>query len=118
MAGTLLQMPLVMGMIYSGKEAEAVRMSMKEFGTTLCTRQSGRIAYESVMAALDRGENVEFDFSGVDSVTNSFADELFGRLAFRFGINELKRITSFVNVNPTSARFIRSVMEGRSVIAR
>ena len=107
----------IVRMIYFGKEVAAVRMSMNNYGTTLCTRQSGRIAYEAVMDAFDHGETVVFDFSGVDSVTNSFADELFGRLALQLGMEKLKQLTSFVNVNATSARFIRSVMERRAVTA-
>lgn len=88
---------------------------MKDLGTTLCTRQSGRQAYVDVKAALDKGDTVVFDFAGVDSVTNSFADELFGRLAFEFGMDNLRMVTSFTNINQSSARFIRSVMDRRTV---
>lgn len=91
-------------------------MSMKDFGSTLSTRQSGRIAFDAAMSALAQGERVEFDFSGVDSVTNSFADELFGRLALELGLEKLRANTSFSNINRTSARFIRSVIDRRLML--
>ena len=56
-------------------------------------------------------------FAGVDSVTNSFADELFGHLAFEFGMDKLRMVTSFTNINQSSARFIRSVMDRRTMPA-
>lgn len=86
---------------------------MKDFGTTLCTRQSGRMVFDDVVAAFNRGDRIEFDFDGVASVTNSFADELFGRLALEFGMEELKARTTFVNVDHSSARSIRSVIDRR-----
>ena len=92
-------------------------MHLKEFGSVLCTRQSGRLANNAAMASLAQGDHVEFDFDGVESVTNSFADELFGRLALELGMDKLKSAMSFSHVNRSSARFILSVMERRSTAA-
>lgn len=89
-------------------------VNMSRFGTALSTRASGRGAYAFVNSE-SSGFSVpmEFDFSGVDTVSNSFSDELFGRMAFELGMDRLRTITSFSNVKPLAARIIRSSMDAR-----
>lgn len=88
---------------------------MSDFGTSLCTRSSGRRVYDVVSASL-RSENsvVVFDFSDVSTVTNSFADEVFGRLAFEHGIDFLRTSTKFSNIDRFSAMVVRDAMENRN----
>ncbi len=89
-----------------------MRIDMRQFGTTLCTRASGRAAYDLISSALSSGGAfVELDFSAVDSVTNSFADEAFGRLAEERGIAKLRTQTTFKNINRDSALMIRCAMD-------
>ena len=90
-------------------------VSMNRFGTALSTRASGRGAY-AIVSAETEGFSipVRFDFEGVDTVSNSFADELFGRMAFELGMEKMRSVTSFVNVKPLAARIIRSSMDARS----
>ena len=46
-----------------------------EFGQNLGTRQLGAVARERLMPLLQGNERVILDFTGVDVVSNSFADE-------------------------------------------
>ena len=88
---------------------------MADFGTSLSTRASGRCAYDAIREASSGfSEPVKFDFAGVDTVTNSFADELFGRMAYDFGMDELRSITSFANAKRFIAVVIRNAMEARN----
>lgn len=87
---------------------------MNEFGTSLCTRASGRAAYDKVMADTESmGQKVVFDFAGVATVTNSFADEVFGRMALGMGIEELRTRSTFRNLSPFTAKVIRQAIDFR-----
>ena len=89
--------------------------SMSDFGTSLCTRSSGRRVYDVVSSSMGpSGAVVVFDFSGVLTVTNSFADEVFGRLAFEHGMDFLRENTKFANIDRFSAMVVRDVMESRN----
>lgn len=58
-------------------------IEMRDFGRSLVTRASGKATYEKLfpMVASAHGRIV-FDFSGVETVTNSFADEVNGHMVF------------------------------------
>lgn len=82
-------------------------LNMLDFGDNLCTRASGRAVYESVVKTIQAsGETLVFDFDGVSVVTNSFADEVFGRLAMEFGLEKLIKATTFRNVSDFPAKVI------------
>ena len=90
-------------------------VDMSKFGTALTTRASGRAAYSFVNSATSGfSVPVVFDFSGVDAVSNSFADEIFGRMAFEMGMEKTRAVTSFSGVKPFAARVIRRSMDARS----
>ena len=90
-------------------------VKMCEFGTVLGTRQDGRSAYNRIMKETNSLSSfVTFDFSGVSVITNSFSDEVFGRMALNLGIEELKRRTSFKNIDPLWARIVRRTIDLRS----
>lgn len=89
-------------------------VSMKDFGDVLGTRVAGRAAYEAIMAATD-GLNAPalFDFEGVQTITNSFADEVFGRIAMDMGIDRMRGCTTFRNISPLGARIVRRAIDSR-----
>lgn len=90
-------------------------VEMKKFGTALSTRASGRRAYDLICSQSNGlSGHIIFDFSDVNIVSNSFADELFGRLTYEFGMDAMRDATSFVGVKPLAARIIRSAMNARS----
>lgn len=86
---------------------------MREYGSALVTRKAGSAAYKSIVARMSPEEVTIFDFEGVDTITNSFADEVFGRLAYELGMDELRQRTTFRNVSPFWAKVIRTAMDTR-----
>lgn len=92
-----------------------MQIRMSDFGSSLCTRSSGRLVYSLIIDSLNdsKSNRIVFDFSGVDSVTNSFADEVFGRLVCELGMDTLKSRTTFVNVKVFPAKVIRMAMNNR-----
>lgn len=88
---------------------------MKEFGPVLGTRVSGRIAYSQIMQETD-SLNIPaiFDFDGVKTITSSYADEVFGRIALNIGLDAMKHCTSFRNIDQFWARIIRDAINSRN----
>lgn len=87
---------------------------MSEFGSSLCTRSSGRKVYDLISMQIKKNDcQIVFDFDDVTSVTNSFADEVFGRLVFDIGLDALKEKTSFINIKVFPARVIRIAIDNR-----
>lgn len=89
--------------------------AMKQFGTVLSMRVSGKQAFNEIEPFLRMGKRVTFDFEGVDSVTNSFADELFGHLISEFGMARLKELTTFAHINQIAAITVRNAMDHRAI---
>lgn len=88
---------------------------MKKFGTVLSTRSLGKQVYTSLYEdILHCDELLILDFDGIDAVTNSFADEVFGRLAVRIGLSELQRRTTFRNIDRVSAMCVRVAIDARN----
>ncbi|WP_198009262.1 STAS-like domain-containing protein [Atopobium sp. oral taxon 199] len=90
---------------------------MNTFGTSLVTRSAGRSAFSQISQAFDSSSQdvVTFDFEGVNTITSSFADEVFGRLAYELGFNELRRRTTFTHISTFWATIVRSAIDARSL---
>jgi hypothetical protein len=94
----------------------AMKIMMRKYGGALATRASGRTAYADVMRNSDNlSEHVVFDFEGVSVVTNSFADEVFGRIAYEVGLTRMREATTFRNVSATWAAVIRHAIDMREL---
>lgn len=61
---------------------------------------------ERVERNFEKTEKFIFDFDGVESISNSFADECFAKLLLKFEMDKIKEKTTFQNTNP----FIKSVV--------
>lgn len=93
-----------------------MKVMMRKYGGALATRASGRTAYADVIHDSNNlSERVVFDFDGVSVVTNSFADEIFGRIAYEVGITQMRKVTTFRNVSPIWAAVIRHAIDVRDV---
>ena len=91
-------------------------VTMKDFGQSLTTRAAGRAAYERIAGPLASADGtVVFDFDGVGTITNSFADEVFGRLVAELGFDEFKSRTTFRNIQGLWARVVRSAIDSRAM---
>lgn len=94
-------------------------IQMSRFGTALTTRQSGRAAFHIIEKETGGfSEAAIFDFEGVDSITNSFADEVFGKIVACLGIDRMRETTHFANVDHFSSFVIRNAIGRRAGLPR
>jgi len=75
-------------------------------GTHLGTRFAAASVREKVISSFGETDKFVFDFTGVETVSNSFADECFAKLIFNFEIDDIKGKITFQNASP----FIKAVM--------
>jgi hypothetical protein len=64
---------------------------------------------------LDGKEIVVLDFSGIDTVTNSFADECIAKLLLEMSLDELKAKTTFTGLTPMTERSILTALKRRQI---
>ena len=64
---------------------------------------------------LDGKEKVVLDFSGIDTVTNSFADECIAKLLLEMSLDELKAKTTFTGLTPMTERSILTALKRRQI---
>lgn len=77
-------------------------MTTFEFATineNLGTRQLGEKVRLQLLELIKANDKVILDFSGVNVVSNSFADECLAKLLFTMPLDELKQRTTFRGLN-------------------
>lgn len=79
------------------------------YGNVLTGRAAAGELVERVLEQLSRGDSVELDFEGVQAVSPSFADELFGKLGTRVRLDRLH----FTHLSPHLEYVARMVQEQR-----
>ena len=77
------------------------------------TRLLGARIRADLRPLLDGEEKVVLDFSGIDIVTNSFADECIAKLLLEMPLEELKSKTTFTGLTPLAERSILSALRRR-----
>ena len=70
-----------------------VTFSFREYGQNLGTRPLGKRVREQLLPLIEQNERVVLDFTGVDVVSNSFADECIAKLLLEMPLAELKSRT-------------------------
>ena len=91
----------------------------REYGTDFGTRDMGAKLREKLLPMLDAGERVVLDFTGVNVVTNSFADECLAKLLLEMPLEELKKRTTFKGLNPLAEKSVLVALQRRySVIKK
>ena len=85
----------------------------REFGEYLGTRMLGERARNQLLPLLQQYDKVVLDFSGVDVVSNSFADECLGKLLLTMSLDELKSKTTFVSDNDFVKKSIVAALRRR-----
>jgi hypothetical protein len=83
-----------------------MRIEFSHIGTQLSTRIAGAAIRKKIVQSIERNEKVIFDFSEVEIVSNSFADECFAKLMLDFDLSKVKEHTTFQNASP----FIKAVI--------
>lgn len=90
-----------------------VTFSFRDFGENLGTRQLGQQVREKLMPLLAGDERVVLDFTGVDVVSNSFADECIAKLLLSMPLSELKAHTTFRGLNPLASESVLTALRRR-----
>ena len=90
-----------------------VEFKFIEYGTDFGTRDMGQKLRQKLLAIIDSGEKVVLDFTGVNVVSNSFADECIAKLLMEMPLDELKRHTTFRGLNPLAERSVLVALQRR-----
>lgn len=90
-----------------------VTFSFKEYGENLGTRPLGRRVREQLLPLIRQNERVVLDFTGVNVVSNSFADECIAKLLLEMPLAELKYRTTFFGLNPVASESVLTALRRR-----
>lgn len=81
-----------------------------EIGTSLGTRNLGAKIREDIKNEASINEKIYIDLENVDVITNSFANECFGKLKDVITMEVFKEKISFINANEFVKRAIISAL--------
>ena len=90
-----------------------VTFNFKEFGENLGTRPLGKRVREQLLPLIEQNDCVVLDFTGVDVVSNSFADECLAKLLLVMSLSELKSRTTFRGLNPIASECVLTALRRR-----
>lgn len=90
-----------------------VVFKFSQFGTNFGTRDMGAKIRQQLRPLLDKDEKVVLDFTGVNVVTNSFADECIAKLLLEMSLDDLKKHTTFRGLNPLAERSVLVALQRR-----
>ena len=90
-----------------------VEFKFIEYGTDFGTRDMGQKLRQKLLALINNGEKVVLDFTGVNVVSNSFADECLAKLLLEMPLDKLKRHTTFRGLNPLAERSVLVALQRR-----
>ena len=93
-----------------------VTFSFREYGENLGTRPLGKRVREQLMPLLEQDERVVLDFTGVNVVSNSFADECIAKLLLTMPLSELKSRTTFRGLSPIASERVLTALQRRHVV--
>ncbi len=82
------------------------KIVFSKIGSHLGTRISGVATRERIASDLNSSNDIVFDFLGVETISNSFADECFAKLILDFEYKDIQSKIRFENTSP----FIRSII--------
>ena len=90
-----------------------VTFNFKEFGENLGTRPLGKRVREQLLPIIEQNDCVVLDFTGVDVVSNSFADECIAKLLLVMSLSELKIRTTFRGLNHVASESVLTALRRR-----
>jgi hypothetical protein len=83
-----------------------IRFEFKQYGEFLGTRQLGEKVRNELLPLIQGNEVVQLDFTGVEVVANSFADECLAKLLLVMTLEELQKKTTFTGLNELAQKNI------------
>ena len=90
-----------------------VEFRFADYGTDFGTRDMGQKLREKLLPLINGGDKVVLDFTGVNVVSNSFADECIAKLLLEMSLDELKQRTTFRGLNPLAERSVLIALQRR-----
>ena len=84
-----------------------------DYGTDFGTRDMGQKLRQKLLELINNGEKIVLDFTGVNVVSNSFADECIAKLFLEMSLDELKCHTTFRGLNPLAERSVLVALQRR-----
>ena len=90
-----------------------VTFSFIQYGENLGTRLLGQRVRESLLPLIEQNDLVVLDFTGVNVVSNSFADECIAKLLLHMSLAELKSRTTFRGLNPIASECVLTALRRR-----
>lgn len=84
-----------------------------KYGTDFGTREMGAMIREKILSIIRQNLCVALDFSGVNVVSNSFADECIAKLLLELPLDKMKQFTAFRNLTPMAERSILVAIQRR-----
>lgn len=93
-----------------------VTFSFREYGENLGTRPLGKRVREQLLRVIEQHERVVLDFTGVNVVSNSFADECIAKLLLTMSLADLKSRTTFRGLNPVASESVLTALRRRHLI--
>ena len=90
-----------------------VTFNFLEYGKNLGTRPLGKRVREQLLPLIEQNRCVVLDYTGVDVVSNSFADECIAKLLLVMPLSELKSRTTFRGLNPVAAESVLTALRRR-----
>lgn len=91
----------------------SILFRFSNFGTDFGTRDMGAKIREQIRPLLQKGTCVALDFTGVNVVSNSFADECIAKLLLDFPLPLLKRLIQFRGLNQMAERSVLVALQRR-----
>ncbi len=92
-----------------------MEIKFAQISNSLGTRSLGQKLRLNIESAIFNDDFVVFDFKDVNSISHSFADECFAKLLLSFEIQELKKKSTFKDVNPLIKKVISFTMKERAI---
>lgn len=90
-----------------------VVFKFSQFGTDFGTRDMGARIREQLLPLLKGDERIALDFTGVNVVSNSFADECIAKLLLEMPLEELKKKNTFIGLNPLARTSVLTALQRR-----
>ena len=90
-----------------------VTFSFKAYGENLGTRPLGKRVREDLLPMIEQNDRVVLDFTGVNVVSNSFADECIAKLLLSMPLADLKSRTTFRGLNPIASECVLTALQRR-----
>ena len=90
-----------------------VEFKFIDYGTDFGTRDMGQKIRQKLLPLINGNEKVILDFTGVNVVSNSFADECLAKLLLIMSLDDLKQRTTFRGLNDFARKNIALAFKRR-----